>query len=188
MINYSDPQLQRMRLKAAAMSPYGGIQSRLPGMQEYLQEQERRSLSLADVYQRNKTNKERIKQMQFETGMGGKRLGLQQGYLDIAKNQMDIANRTMGLRESEFGLKEREMGIREQEQGIRSQMQDLYGREASWRNKNYMDILKQKEKELDMSTWLGAATTAWTAYESGRRAKKESELADLYKQMIARAN
>src|SRR5574343_730648 len=149
MINYSDPQLQRMQLRNMAASPYGGIRSRLPGLDKYLQEQEARQLSLADVYLKGKMGKERIKQMQFETGISGKRLGLEQGYLDIAKSQMDIANRMMGIRESEFGLKERSMGIQEKEVGIKSQLQDLMAQESAWRNKERMDFIKQKEKELD---------------------------------------
>lgn len=168
-INYSDPQLQRMKLKAMAVSPYGGIQSRLPGLDKYLQEQESRRLSLADAFLRTKMGKERIAQMQFETGLSGKRLGLEQGYLDIAKEQMNIANRAMGVKEAEFG--------------IRSQLQDLQHNQMKWRRDLWSDDIKQKEKELDMSTWLGAGTAVWSAYEGRQRANKEKLLADYYRKL-----
>lgn len=172
MANYNDPRLQRLLLKGAASQPYGGVANRVPGLQQYLSDQERRKLALTETGLQSKMNTAKIGQMAFERGMAEKRLGLSGSYLDIAKQDLGLAERGFGIRSQLAELDKSRFGLAEKYFNLDTQKFNLGSQEADWRNKQFSKKLKSEENSLDLQTYLGLGTAAWSAYEGARRAKE----------------
>ena len=153
-INYDDPRFQQVLLRKGAMNPWGGSRGIAKETGQWAGEQTKTGLDFGRLGLMQKMNAARINQMQFEQGMGEKRVGLEGQYV----------------------------GLGEKNLGIKSQMMDLAGKSQEnnfaqnrWKYNAQIRNLADAESTLNLATWLGVGTSAYAGYEGYTRKKKLEE-------------
>jgi len=162
MIDMNDPRLQQVLQKRMAKEYWGGVAGFAPEIAAYGQQEAKRGVQMGDVYLRKQLQAGQMQQMTHEQQMAEKNLGLATGYLGLGKQEL-------GLKEKGYSISERGMGISERNQGIAEQVQRQNQAQGQWEEGWFNKKLKQKERELDLTTFTGLPIAAWSGYEGARR-------------------